>query len=148
MSIKKKKTTVRNPVALLIIAKSNRAMQQKKSLLCYYYYYYYFSCTWIFLHHPHSVAANQYFWPFLANMHQRLCCFCWKNECICGRCSQMCRGETLFSCRPLLSLCCGLLVGFIPVQDDIIVQAEGKKEGRKGGRKAGRKEGRKIKNTV
>ena len=38
----------------------------------------------------------------------------------------MCR-ETLFSWRPLLSLCCGLLVGFIPVQDDIIVQAEGEK---------------------
>ncbi len=38
----------------------------------------------------------------------------------------MCR-ETLFSWRPLLSLCCGLLVGFIPVQDDIIVQAEGRK---------------------
>lgn len=37
----------------------------------------------------------------------------------------MCR-ETLFS-WPLLSLCCGLLVGFIPVQDDIIVQAWGEK---------------------
>lgn len=49
-----------------------------------------------------------------------------KNECICGRCSQMCR-ETLFSWRPLLSLCCGLLVGFISVQDDIIVQAERRK---------------------
>lgn len=46
-----------------------------------------------------------------------------KDKCICGRCSQMCR-ETLFSWKPLLSLCCGLLVGFIPVQDDIIVQAE------------------------
>lgn len=31
--------------------------------------------------------------------------------------------SALFSCRPLLSPCCGLLVGFIPVQDDIIVQA-------------------------
>lgn len=49
------------------------------------------------------------------------------------------RGETLFSCRPLLSLCCGLLVGFIPVQDDIIVQAEGEKEGRTEGREEGRK---------
>lgn len=38
----------------------------------------------------------------------------------------MCR-ETLFSWRPLLSLCCGLVVGFIPVQDDIIVQAEERK---------------------
>lgn len=45
---------------------------------------------------------------------------------ICGRCNQMCR-ETLFSWRPLLSLCCGLLVGFILVQDDIIVRAEGRK---------------------
>lgn len=39
-----------------------------------------------------------------------------------GRCIQMCR-DSLFSWRPLLSLCYGLLVGFIPVQDDIIVQA-------------------------
>lgn len=54
------------------------------------------------------------------------------------------RGETLFSCRPLLSLCCGLLVGFIPVQDDIIVQAEGRrKEGRTDRREEGRKEGKK-----
>lgn len=30
--------------------------------------------------------------------------------------------ETLFLWRPLLSLCCGSLVGFISVQDDIIVQ--------------------------
>lgn len=36
----------------------------------------------------------------------------------------MCR-EILFSWRPLLSFCCGLLVGFIQVQDDIIVQAGG-----------------------
>lgn len=72
-------------------------------------------------------------------MHRRLRFFCWKNECIWGRCSQMCGGETLFSCRPLLSLCCGLLVGFIPVQDDIIVQAEGEKEGRTEGRKEGKK---------
>lgn len=50
----------------------------------------------------------------------------WKNECMCGRCSQMC-SDTLFSWRPLLSFCCGLLVGSIPVQDDIIVQAEGRK---------------------
>lgn len=45
---------------------------------------------------------------------------------MCGRCSQMCR-DTLFSWRPLLSFCCGLLVGSIPVQDDIIVQAKGRK---------------------
>lgn len=39
--------------------------------------------------------------------------------------------ETLFSCRPLLSFCCGWLVGFTPVQDDIIVLAEGKKKRKK-----------------
>lgn len=38
----------------------------------------------------------------------------------------MCR-DSLFSCRPLLPLCYGLLVGFIPVQDDIIVQAVAEK---------------------
>lgn len=38
----------------------------------------------------------------------------------------MCR-DSLHSWRPLLSLCCGLLVGFILVQDDIIVQAEAEK---------------------
>lgn len=38
----------------------------------------------------------------------------------------MCR-DALFSWRPLLSLCCDLLVGFIPVQDDIIVQAGAEK---------------------
>lgn len=49
-----------------------------------------------------------------------------KESAFCGRCSQMCR-ETLLSWRPLLSHCCGLLLGFIPVQDDIIVQAECRK---------------------
>lgn len=35
--------------------------------------------------------------------------------------------DSLLSWRPLLSLCCGLLVGFIPVQDDIIVLAVAEK---------------------
>lgn len=53
--------------------------------------------------------------------------FCQReNERLCGRCSEMC-SHTLFSWRPLLSFCCGLLVGSIPVQDDIIVQAKGRK---------------------